>query len=88
MIVKIFLILLVLTIATHIAIKLIGLTLDKTELALMLATNEPPKVLLILTIINFLLSILTTISGVIAAIMIIFKLWGKRCQKFLWKILI
>lgn len=74
MIVKIFLILLVLTIATHIAIKLIGLTLDKTELALMLATNEPPKVLLILTIINFLLSILTTISGVIAAIMIIFKL--------------
>lgn len=74
MIVKIFLVLLVLTIATHIAIKLIGMTLDKTELALMLATNEPPKVLLILTIINFLLSIFTTISGVVAAIMIIFKL--------------
>lgn len=74
MLTKIFLILLVLTIATHIAIKLIGMTLDKTELALMLATNEPPKVLLILTIVNFLLSILTTISGTIAAIMIIFKL--------------
>lgn len=74
MIIKIFLVLLVLTIATHIAIKLIGLTLDKEELALMLATNEPPKALMILTIINFLLSILTTISGAIAAIMIIFKL--------------
>ncbi len=74
MIIKIFLILLVLTIATHIAIKLIGLTLDKEELALMLATNKPPKALMILTIVNFLLLMLTTISGVIAAIMIIFKL--------------
>lgn len=65
---KFFIIMLILTIASDFLIKLITGTMSKEDRALILISNRPPASLIMLSFFNFLTTIGVVVSGILTAI--------------------